>query len=170
MKTLFNMSMWACLSISSITLLTLGIESANAQEPAITPIMQTDSAQQELIDLYFAAAKSGNTEVIQEFLTHGFPVDIKNQAGFTALMMAAYYGHAEVVNTLLAHQSNRCLRDSKGHTALMGAIVKGEWGIAKQLSKVDCDQAAKQEGALTTEEFAKVFGQQDKLKQLLQTP
>ena len=170
MKTLFNMSMWACLSISSITLLTLGIESANAQEPAITPIMQTDSAQQELIDLYFAAAKSGNTEVIQEFLTHGFPVDIKNQAGFTALMMAAYYGHAEVVNTLLVHHSNRCLRDSKGHTALMGAIVKAEWGIAKQLNKVDCDQVAKHEGALTTEEFAKVFGQQDELKQLLQSP
>ena len=36
------------------------------------------TAQQELIDLYFAAARTGNSEVINEFLKHGFPVDIKN--------------------------------------------------------------------------------------------
>ncbi len=36
------------------------------------------TSQQELIDIFFAAAKTGNQEVINEFLKHGFPVDVRN--------------------------------------------------------------------------------------------
>lgn len=126
------------------------------------------TAQQELMDLYFAAARTGNSEVINEFLKHGFPVDIKNKDGYTALMMASYYGHEDIVTTLLNQGADRCLRDNKGNTALMGAIFKLEWSIAKQLKNVDCDVNAKQTGQKTLAEFAKVIGQDEKLKQLLQ--
>lgn len=124
------------------------------------------SAEQELIDLFFAAAKTGQQEVITEFLKHGFPVDVQNTEGYTALMMATYYGHQPVVSSLLAAGANRCLRDKRGHTALMGAIVKAEWSIARQLNKQDCDTQT--QGTLTTEQFAQYFGQLDKFKQLSQ--
>ena len=52
----------------------------------------------------------------------------------------------------------------------MGTIVKAEWAIAKQLSKVDCDQTALQTDQLTTQAFTKVFGQQDQSKPLLPPP
>ena len=39
--------------------------------------------------------------------------------------------------------------------------------IAKQLKNVDCDVNAKQTGQKTVAEFAKVIGQDEKLKQLL---
>lgn len=148
--------------ISVLSLSTLQVQAANTAVATAST-----QSQQELVDIFFAAARSGNHEVIQEFLAHGFPVDIKNSSGFTPLMMATYYGHQNIVTTLLENGANRCERDSKGHTALMGAIVKAEWSIAKQLRKVDCDIDAQQTGQLTAEEFAIVFGQEDKLKQLV---
>lgn len=124
------------------------------------------NSQQELIDLFFAAAKTGNDDVINEFLKHGFPVDVRNASGFTPLMMATYYGQQPIVTALLAHGADRCARDNKGNTALMGAMFKMEWAIAKQLRKVDCDANAQQTGQKTAEQFAREFGQLEKYQQL----
>lgn len=124
------------------------------------------NSQQELIALFFAAARTGNEDVINEFLKYGFPVDTRNADGYTPLMMAAYYGHQNIVTTLIAHGADRCARDNKGNTALMGAMFKLEWSIVKQLRKTDCDVNAKKTGQKTVEEFAKVIGQDKKFKQL----
>ena len=142
---------------------------AVAQETASTQaIEQADiNSQQELIDLFIAAAKTGQIEVIDEFLKYGFPVDARNKAGYTALMMATYYGHQDIGTMLLKNGADRCLRDNKGNTALMGAIFKLEWSIAKQLRSVDCDTNASQTGQKTVAEFAKIIGQDEKLKQLI---
>ncbi|WP_298144022.1 ankyrin repeat domain-containing protein [uncultured Acinetobacter sp.] len=151
---------------SMLLTVALGLFAVSSQaQPIHTAVKQP--AQQELIDLYFAAARTGKHEVIQEFLKHGFPVDIKNHDGYTALMMASYYGHQDIVTTLIEQGADRCLRDNKGNTALMGAIFKLEWSIAKQLKNVDCDVNAKQTGHKTVTEFAKVIGQDEKLQQLL---
>lgn len=141
---------------------TKSIEISSAQTTSNEQI----NSQQELIDLFFAAAKTGNQEVINEFLKNGFPVDVRNSAGYTALMMAAYYGQQETVTTLLAYGADRCARDQKGNTALMGAMFKLEWSIVKQLRKVDCDVNASRTGQKTVAEFAKVIGQEKQLSQL----
>ena len=136
--------------------------------PAKSTANDQMTSQQELIALFFAAAKTGNDEVIREFLKYGFPVDVKNSAGYTPLMMAAYYGHQNVVTTLLDNGADRCARDNKGNTALMGAIFKLEWSIAKQLRKVDCDVNAQQTGQKTTEEFAKIIGQDEQFNKMVE--
>ena len=125
------------------------------------------TSQQELIELFFAAAKIGNTEVINEFLKHGFPVDVRNKDGYTALMLATYYGQQPVVTSLLQHGADRCARDNKGNTALMGALFKMEFTIAKQLRQVDCDANAKQTGQKTAAEFAQVIGQEKQLQKII---
>ena len=122
-------------------------------------------ANQELTDYFFAAAKVGEIEVLSEFLNHGFPVDLRNHQSYTALMMATYHGHKEAVDLLLKHNANACLKDKRGHTAMMGAIVKAEWSIAKLLYKEDCTEA--HSTGKTLEQFAKVFGQTNKLKALM---
>ena len=126
----------------------------------------TVNGSDEVIELFFSAAKVGNAEVLQEFLKHGFPIDVQDHSGYTALMMASYYGQKEAVNLLIKQGANRCLRDKRGHTALMGAIVKAEWSIAKQLRQVDCDINAAKTGQLTAEQFALQFGQQQRLKDI----
>lgn len=154
-----------------IAVMSLGSVSAYAQTSAQMTKAESSNAQQdaqkELTDLFFAAARTGNNEVIREFLKHGFPVNIKNHAGFTPLMMATYYGHQDIVTMLLNSGADRCARDNKGNTALMGAIFKLEWSIAKQLRKVDCDANAKHTGQKTTAEFAKIIGQDEKFNQML---
>lgn len=150
--------------LNSLMIAVLGLGALSVQ--AKDTIAVEKSAQQEVVDLFFAAARTGNQEVMNEFLKHGFPVNIQNHAGFTPLMMASYYGHQDIVTVLLAKGADRCARDHKGNTALMGAIFKLEWSIAKQLRKVDCDVNAKQTGQKTTAEFAKIIGQDEKLKQM----
>ncbi|WP_312211136.1 ankyrin repeat domain-containing protein [Acinetobacter variabilis] len=135
--------------------------------PAKTAASIQMTSQQELIDLFFAAAKIGNSEVINEFLKHGFPVDVRNKDGYTPLMMATYYGHQDIVTTLLAKGADRCARDKRGNTALMGALFKMEFAIAKQLRQVDCDAQAKKTGQKTTAEFAKVIGQEKQLQKII---
>lgn len=155
--------------VSFLALSLTGLNATVAKEisPAKNASNMQMNSQQELIALFLAAAKTGNAEVIDEFLKHGFPVDARNADGYTALMMAAYYGHQPTVTTLLEHGADRCARDNKGNTALMGALFKMEFAIAKQLRQVDCDVAAKKQGLKTTEDFAKVIGQLDRFKQLL---
>ena len=147
-------------------LLTVALGLAVVQTQAETPKQVSLAQQQEVIDIFFAAARTGNSEVINEFLKHGFPVDVRNKDGYTPLMMASYYGHQDIVTSLLKKGADRCLRDNKGNTALMGAIFKLEWSIAKQLKNVDCDVNAKKTGQKTVAEFAKVIGQYENLKQL----
>ncbi|WP_406565742.1 ankyrin repeat domain-containing protein [Acinetobacter wanghuae] len=137
--------------------------------PAKSAASAQMTSQQELIALFFAAAKTGNDEVINEFLKHGFPVDVRNVDGYTPLMMAAYYGQQSIVSTLLLkHGADRCARDKKGNTALMGALFKMEFAVAKQLRSVDCDANAKKTGQKTTAEFAKVIGQEKQLQKIIQ--
>ncbi len=125
------------------------------------------SANQQLIDYFFTAAKIGETEVITEFLNNGFPVDLRNNQSYTALMMATYHGNKKVVEILLQHGANACLKDKRGHTAMMGAIVKAEWSIAKRLYQEDCKQA--HSTGKTLEKFADVFGQTEKLNALIRS-
>jgi ankyrin repeat protein len=168
MKVILNGVMMSLASILLMTLLTFGITKIHAQEPAQVTQQQAINSQQELIDIFFAAAKAGHPEVIHEFLKHGFPVDVRNGAGYTALMMAAYYGHQDSVTTLLKYGADRCARDSKGNTAMMGAMFKLEWAIVKQLRQIDCDANAKQSGQKTAAEFAKVIGQEKQLQKMIQ--
>src|SRR5690606_36772599 len=126
------------------SILTIGYAFANVTVAKdISPAKSVDNvhmnSQQELVDLFFAAAKIGNSEVIHEFLKHGFPVNVRNTDGYTPLMMPTYYGHQDIVTCLLNHGADRCARDNLGNTSLMGALFKMEFAIAKQLRQVDRD-------------------------------
>ncbi len=121
-------------------------------------------ADQKLIDYFFAAAKTGQVEVLDTFLDQGFPVNQRNNQSYTALMMATYHGQKSAVKTLLDHGANACLKDKRDHTAMMAAVVKAEWGIARMLYQKDCHQA--HSTGKTLEEFARIFGQTEKLKAL----
>jgi len=121
-------------------------------------------AADQLTAYFFSAAKTGEIEVLTEFLNNGFPVDQRNKQSYTALMMATYHGHKKAVEILLDNGANACLKDKRGHTAMMGAIIKAEWVIAKRLYKEDCKQA--HSSGKTLAQFAAVFGQTDKLQAL----
>lgn len=122
------------------------------------------SYEQLLMDYFFAAARTGNVEVLKQFIESGFPVDQRNSQSYTALMVAAYHGQLQATAALLKHGANACLQDKRGNTAIMGAVIKAEFAIVKQLYQHECDAKLTNKSGMTLEEFAWYWGQEDKLK------
>ncbi|MCR9940490.1 ankyrin repeat domain-containing protein [Vibrio owensii] len=121
---------------------------------------------QSLVELFFDAARIGNNEVVDTFVSQGFPIDQRNAQSYTALMVAAYQGHRETVRLLLDSGANACLQDKRGNTALMGALIKREIGIAKDLYQADCAPELRNKAGLNLKEFAEIYGQSNVLKSL----
>jgi ankyrin repeat protein len=123
---------------------------------------------QSLFAYYFAAARTNDIDVIEQFVDAGIPIDSYNNKGYTALMIATYHGNKKSVNTLLQLGANACLEDNRGNTALMAAIFRGEFSIAKTLVSLDCDNAHQNKAGQTAEQFAQTFGQQKVIELLAQ--
>lgn len=135
---------------------------------------QVQDSFEQLTSYFFAAARTGDLVVLNEFLQQGFPVDQRNSQSYTALMVATYAGQQQAVELLLKQGADACLRDKRGHTAMMGAIVKAEWSIGKILYPIDCKEdksvdptsPVTDKQKMTVAQFAEVFGQSEKLQQL----
>ena len=121
---------------------------------------------QSLVGLFFDAARLGNNEVVDAFVSQGFPVDQRNNQSYTALMVAAYQGNRETVGLLLDSGANACLEDKRGNTALMGALIKREISIAKDLYQAECSPELRNKAGLNLKEFAEIYGQSNVLKSL----
>jgi len=141
---------------------------------AVSAEEQPQDPLQQLTSYFFAAARTGDLVVLNEFLLQGFPVDQRNSQSYTALMVATYAGQQQAVEVLLQQGADACLRDKRGHTAMMGAIVKAEWTIGKILYPIDCKEGSSVDAKapvtdkekMTVAQFAEVFGQSEKLQQL----
>ncbi len=135
---------------------------------------QVQDSFEQLTSYFFAAARTGDLVVLNEFLQQGFPVDQRNSQSYTALMVATYAGQQQAVELLLKQGADACLRDKRGHTAMMGAIVKAEWSIGKILYPIDCKEdksvdptsPVTDKQKMTVAQFAEVFGQSEKLQEL----
>ncbi|AQS35549.1 Ankyrin repeats (3 copies) [Shewanella psychrophila] len=124
------------------------------------------ASPQQLSDYFFAAARVGDIEVLSTFLDAGFPIDQANQKSYTALMVGAYAGQYSVTDLLLQRGANACLQDKRGNTAIMGALIKAEFRIVSLLYSYECDESLINKSGMSLEEFARYWGQADKLKEL----
>lgn len=127
---------------------------------------QLEEEYQSLVGLFFDAARIGNNEVVDAFVSQGFPIDQRNNQSYTALMVAAYQGNRETVRLLLDSGANACLQDKRGNTALMGALIKREIGIAKDLYQAECVPELRNKAGLNLKEFAETYGQSNVLKSI----
>lgn len=76
------------------------------------------------------AARTGNTGEAESLIGQGAPVDARDTAGKTALMIAALHGHTAVVQKLLALGAQTTLVDGDGLTASQHARRGGYMAIA----------------------------------------
>lgn len=84
----------------------------------------------EITQALFAAARQGNVPVLQEIFPLIDNVDVRDERGFTPLIIAAYNNQPGAVAALLDAGADPNLADSSGNTALMGASFKGHAGVA----------------------------------------
>ncbi len=76
------------------------------------------------------AARTGNAREVERLVAQGTPVDARDSAGRTALMIAALHGHMAAVQALLALGAQTALVDGEGLTAAQHARRQGHSGIA----------------------------------------
>jgi len=141
-------------------------EAENRQKSARVNHSHDNEQIRELMDYFFAAARTGENEVLTHFIDAGFPVDQRNEQSYTALMIAAYNGQERATLSLLARGANACLQDKRGNSAIMGALIKGEWSIMKHLYNQDCDPNLTNGSGMTLEDFARYWGQSERLVQI----
>jgi ankyrin repeat protein len=127
---------------------------------------EVEKEYQDLVALFFDAARIGDNEVLETFVSQGFPVDQRNNQSYTALMVAAYSGNKESVRLLIDSGANACLQDKRGNTALMGALIKREIIIAKDLYQAECSPELRNKAGLNLQEFAQIYGQSKVLQSL----
>jgi ankyrin repeat protein len=134
----------------------------NTQQSATRPNMETLKAR------YFDAAREGDSAMLSAFYQAGLDVNVADEKGYTALILAAYHGHSDTVNFLISEaNANTCQEDNRGNTALMGAIFKGHVSVAKQLVFADCDIDEENEQGQTALMFASLFDRQEIINTLI---
>ncbi|HQR06704.1 MAG TPA: PQQ-binding-like beta-propeller repeat protein [Gemmatales bacterium] len=95
-----------------------GVEFFAPAHRRATPLAISDTnefARMAILDTkeaYFAAARSGNAEMIKQILQDNFDVNTKTEYGATALCFAAEYGHLEVMKLLIEKKIDLDARDT----------------------------------------------------------
>ena len=80
------------------------------------------------------AAIEGHDQVVEELITEGAHVNVKNKySQLTALYCASWNGHCSVVKTLCAAGADTNVQDKEGETPLMGAAYWGRDEIVCEL-------------------------------------
>lgn len=124
------------------------------------------SVRAELRRYYFEAARSGDSEILDEFVKAGFDLNSRDDKGYTALILAAYHGHGAMVGRLIEAGADPCVQDKRGNTALMGAIFKGELSIAKRLLDAGCAPDQRNTSGQTAAMYAALFQREELLTAL----
>jgi len=124
----------------------------------IAPNTQANpTADAELKQYYFAAARLGDTTLMQAFFDAGVSPNQPNEKGYTPVMIATYNGQSTMVDYLLEHGADACAKDNRGNTALMAAIFRAEIGIAKKLMAQPCNPNHQNNAGQTPLMYAALF-------------
>jgi ankyrin repeat protein len=140
---------------------TSGAAFANPAQPE--PGVDT---QAQLREMFFQAAREGRQDMLGEFINARFDLNVQDDKGYTALILAAYHGQQATVTQLLDAGADPCAKDLRGNTALMGAIFKGELSIAQQLVAANCAPDERNNAGQTAAMYAALFQRKDVLNAL----
>ncbi len=111
------------------------------------------------VDEFHRAIRSGNLEIVRQFLDAGMDVDAADSSGNTALLLAAENGHGHLVHELLDRKANPNHARTNGDTPLMVAARSGDTQTISLLLDAQADASAKNQRNLTALAEAALAGQ-----------
>ncbi len=125
----YQMPFYQCWSISSTNI----TQQKSVQKPGalieelethflISTIDYNIKLVKDYYPLLWAACESGSLEQIKQALPFIEEINLRNQQGWSALIIAAYHGHLEIVEMLLKRGAMVNSTNYKGTTALMYAL------------------------------------------------
>lgn len=80
-----------------------------------------------------AAARDGDTSIVETVLLHGAHVNTRGEQGRTPLIWSSSRGHSEIVTLLLDKGADLHLKNKDGVTALMCAALDGHLAVVEVL-------------------------------------
>lgn len=108
---------------------------------------------------YHEIARRGDTEVMTVFLEAGLDADLRDDRGYTLLMIAAYNDKAAMVELLHDNGASIDAPDPAGNTPLMGLCFKGHAALAERLLAWGADPNARNNAGATPLMMAAMFKQ-----------
>lgn len=115
----------------------------------------------ELAHQLFDWAREGQAERLAAYVEAGAPVDLRDPAGNTMLMLAAYHGQAETVRELARRGADVDALNDRGQSPLAGAVFKAEPEVVAALLEHGADPDAGSPSARAT---AQMFGHEGLLE------
>ena len=82
-----------------------------------------------------SAAKSGDVGEVERLIRSGVDINIRDNGGNTALILASYYDHIEVVKLLIEAGVDLNIRDDESSTALILASYQNNIEVVKLLTE-----------------------------------
>jgi ankyrin repeat protein len=148
------------------TVLLLSTTCWASESSPTAPSSDSAAVQAQLRDYFFTAAREGRSDMLAEFINTHYDLNVQDEKGYTALILAAYHGHKELVEQLLKAGADPCVQDKRGNTALMGAIFKGEIAIAHRLVMAECSPDQRNNSGQTAAMYAALFQRKEVLDAL----
>ncbi|NLC98696.1 MAG: ankyrin repeat domain-containing protein [Actinomycetales bacterium] len=93
----------------------------------------------ELAHRLFDAARNGDADLVQTYVTAGVPVNMIDSQGNSMLMLAAYHGQTQVVSVLIEAGADLNLVNDRGQSPLAGAVFKDESDVIALLVEAGAD-------------------------------
>jgi ankyrin repeat protein len=149
--------------IYALLLATAIIQTAHSAD---APSPDPQQTARELRRLFFDASREGNLAMLDTFIQARYDLNLKDEKGYTGLILAAYHGHQDAVDRLIDAGADPCAKDNRGNTALMGAIFKGELAIARRLVQADCAPDLANNAGQTASMYAALFKRTEILQAL----
>ncbi len=82
---------------------------------------------------FIVAAKDGDIARVENMLSSGVNVNVKNSRGDTALIVASSEGHADIVELLISKKVDINAKNRNGQTAFMIASDNGHYEVVIML-------------------------------------
>lgn len=112
-----------------------------------------------LTDNIIEAINSIDIVSLNVLLAEGADIEIVDENGNTALMIASRIGNPRMVKIILAHSPDVNRQNAEGNSALMIASEHGQFYIAGQLVRYGADVSSKNNSGLTAADIALRNGQ-----------
>lgn len=129
--------------------------------------IQDAQVKEKLNNYLWEAARNGNDDQIKMLISGKYNLNVADERGYSAIILAAYHGHDSTVRLLIEAGANPCQRDKRGNSALMGAIFKGEIKVASRLIDAKCSPDIRNNAGQTAAMYASLFQRKELLQALV---
>jgi ankyrin repeat protein len=111
----------------------------------------------------FDFARVGDLRGLANLLLQGseIDIDVTNERGYSALMLAVYNGEQDFCEVLLRYGANPDSVDVMGNTVLMGAAYKGDLAILKLLLECGADITLVNKTKMNVRDWAVMYKRTD---------